>query len=263
MNRTMPDARLTTFLISHFSEKARWALDFAGVTYEERRLLPGPHLFVTRRLAKKSSVPILEHGGRVIQGSSPILDHLATGLGRPVLEPDPAHAERTRDREALADRAFGLGVQRICYYHLLDGQRKAVIELFTRGGPWWGPAFYALTFPVVAKETKRMYDVTAQSAQEAKALFRSTMDDFDAALQGQRYFGGARLSRLDITVAALLAPLCCPPEHVVQWPELPPALAEFALEFRGRPTFLHVLDMYRRHRLPAAASANPAPPFSA
>src|SRR3954467_6303760 len=100
--------RLTTFVVSHFSEKARWALDFAGVTYEERRLLPGPHLLVTRRLAKKSSVPILEHEGQVIQGSSPIPDSPATELGRRVLEPHPAQAEHTRELEALADRAFGL-----------------------------------------------------------------------------------------------------------------------------------------------------------
>ena len=138
-----------------------------------------------------------------------------------------------------------------------------MIELFTQGGPLWGPAFYALAFPIVGKETKRMYDVTADGAQQAKALFRSTMDDFDAALEGQRYFGGARPNRLDLSVAALLAPLCVPPEHVVQWPALPPALAAFALEFRGGPTFLHVLEMYRSLRRPPPASANDAQPLSA
>jgi len=244
----MAHTRLTTFVVSHFSEKARWALDFAGVTYEERRLLPGPHLFVTRRLAKNSSVPILEHDGRVIQGSGPILDYVASELYRPVLEPDASSAQRVRELEVLADRAFGLGVQRICYFSLLDGQREAIIDLYTQGGPWWGKAFYALTFPVVAKEIRRMYDVTAARNQEAKALFRSAMDDFDATLQGNRYLGGTRPNRLDITIAALLAPLCRPPEHLVRWPELPPSLAEFAREFDGRPTWTHVLEMYRLHR---------------
>ena len=41
--------RLYTFQVSHFAEKARWALDWKGVEYEERRLLPGPHLAVTLR----------------------------------------------------------------------------------------------------------------------------------------------------------------------------------------------------------------------
>ena len=35
--------KLYTFNISHFSEKARWALDYEGILYEERVLLPGPH----------------------------------------------------------------------------------------------------------------------------------------------------------------------------------------------------------------------------
>ncbi len=247
----MQAPRLTTFLISHFSEKVRWALDFERVTYAERALLPGPHLLVTRGLAK-TSVPVLEHAGRVIQGSSPILDYVATELGQRELEPDAGRASRARELEALADRAFGLGVQRISYFYLLDGSRERVVELFTQDGPWWGRAFYALAFPIVAKETRRMYDITPERVLESKALFRRAMDDFDAELSDKPYLAGDRLSRLDIAVAALLAPLCRPPEHVVHWPELPAALAEFAREFAGRPTWAHVLEMYRRHRAPRA-----------
>ncbi|MES1174224.1 MAG: glutathione S-transferase N-terminal domain-containing protein [Myxococcales bacterium] len=244
----MQRPRLTTFLVSHFSEKARWGLDYEGVLYEERPLLPGPHLLVTRGLAKKTSVPILEHAGRVIQGSTPILDYLATELGKDSLEPDSASASRARELEALADQAFGLGVQRISYFYLLDGAREGIVELFTQNGPWWGRPFYALTFPIVAKETRKLYDVTAERTAESKALFRSAMTEFDTALRGRAYLGGQQPSRLDITVAALLAPFCRPPEHVMHWPELPEGLAEFASEFVGRPTWQHVLEMYRLHR---------------
>jgi glutathione S-transferase len=244
----MRPPRLTTFLVSHFSEKARWALDYEGVAYEERPLLPGPHLLVTRGLAKRTCVPILEHAGRVIQGSSPILDYLASELGKDGLEPDSASAARAREFEALADRAFGLGVQRISYSYLLDGPRQGVIELFTQRGPWWGRPFYAMTFPIIAKETRRMYHVTPERTEESKTLFRSAMTEFDALLDGRPYLGGEKPNRLDITVAALLAPLCRPPEHVMHWPELPEGLAQFAHEFADRPTWHHVLKMYRLHR---------------
>ena len=46
--------KLYTFNISHFSEKARWALDYEGIPYEERVLLPGPHQLVTRRVAQRT-----------------------------------------------------------------------------------------------------------------------------------------------------------------------------------------------------------------
>ena len=46
--------KLYTFNLSHFSEKARWALDYEGISYEERMLLPGPHQLVTRRMAPRT-----------------------------------------------------------------------------------------------------------------------------------------------------------------------------------------------------------------
>jgi hypothetical protein len=58
--------KLYTFNISHFSEKARWALDYEGIAYEERVLLPGPHQLVTRRIARRTHVPVLEHDGQYV-----------------------------------------------------------------------------------------------------------------------------------------------------------------------------------------------------
>ena len=69
--------RLYTFNISHFAEKARWALDRTGVAYEERVLVPGPHLRTIRRLGQgATSVPVLVDGERVVQGSSAIIDYI-------------------------------------------------------------------------------------------------------------------------------------------------------------------------------------------
>src|SRR4051794_35597807 len=103
--------RLYTFKISHFSEKVRWALDFERIDYAERALLPGLHMPFIRRRAPKSSVPLLEHEGTVVQGSAAILDYIETNLGGSKLSPSPAERERGAELEVLADRAFGLGVQ--------------------------------------------------------------------------------------------------------------------------------------------------------
>ena len=62
--------KLYTFNISHFAEKARWTLDYEGIAYEERVLVPGPHQLVTRRIARRTHVPVLEHDGQYVQGSS-------------------------------------------------------------------------------------------------------------------------------------------------------------------------------------------------
>ncbi len=237
--------RLTTFVISHFSEKARWAMDFEGIAYEERCLLPGPHLLVTRRLAPASSVPILQHDARFIQGSSAILDYVASELGAKRLLPRMALSE-SRTLEALADHAFGLGVQRISYDVLLQ-QRALVIDLWAQHGPAWAKPMYAVMFPAMVPVVRRMYGVRPDAVARAKLRFREAIATFDGALSGQRYLGGEAPSRLDVTVAALLAPFCRPPEHRVNWPRIP-ALAEFLREFEGGRTFEHALFMYRTHR---------------
>ena len=62
--------RLYTFTISHFAEKARWSLDYKGIHYQEKRLVPGSHVPIVKRIAPNAFVPVLQDVGRTIQGSS-------------------------------------------------------------------------------------------------------------------------------------------------------------------------------------------------
>ena len=94
---------LFTFTISHFSEKARWGLDHAGVPYRERLLVPGPHLRVIRKMAPKSTVPVLRHGETCIQGSGAILDYAEQNLGVSWVALSPGDAARAKELEAKAD----------------------------------------------------------------------------------------------------------------------------------------------------------------
>ena len=51
--------RLYTFTISHFAEKARWALDYRRIHYQEKRLVPGSHILIVKHMAPGTSVPVL------------------------------------------------------------------------------------------------------------------------------------------------------------------------------------------------------------
>jgi len=108
--------KLYTFNLSHFSEKARWALDFEGISYVERILLPGPHQLVTRRIAPRTHVPVLEHDGQYVQGSSAIIDYIADRLGGTKLTAiDPIERANALTLENALDQAFGRGVQQVFY----------------------------------------------------------------------------------------------------------------------------------------------------
>src|SRR3954449_5412454 len=49
---------LITIPVSHYCEKARWALDRAGIAYDERRYLPAVHRFATLR-RRNMTAPVL------------------------------------------------------------------------------------------------------------------------------------------------------------------------------------------------------------
>lgn len=70
----MVPPRLIVLGPSHYCERARWALDHAGIDYREIHWAVGPHLPLARRLAPKSTLPILDTGDEIIQGSDRILD---------------------------------------------------------------------------------------------------------------------------------------------------------------------------------------------
>ena len=241
--------KLYTFNISHFAEKARWTLDYEGIPYEERVLLPGPHQLVTRRIAQRTHVPVLEHDGHYVQGSSAIIDYASDHLGGTKLTPaDPTQRAKVLALEKTLDQAFGRGVQQVMYSALLK-DRSTVIDLWSSDGPFWARGFYAVAFPAVASAVKRMYKTTdVEGVAKAKQRFTTTFDELDVVLAKQPYLGGDAPNRSDITLAALLAPVCRAPEHRVKWPPMPSELADFEASLRGRATWNHVLRMYRDHR---------------
>jgi glutathione S-transferase len=101
--------QLYDFTFSHYSEKARWALDFKGVPYVPRHLLPGFHLLATRKLAPRSFVPILKTDDAVIQGSAEIINFLdRTFPGRSLTPPDPKDASSAIEWEKYLDEEIGV-----------------------------------------------------------------------------------------------------------------------------------------------------------
>jgi glutathione S-transferase len=73
MSQSQP--RFVTFGISHYCEKARWALDWHGIAYDEINWPPGVHMVLAKSCgAKQTSLLILLDGRTVIQGSGAIID---------------------------------------------------------------------------------------------------------------------------------------------------------------------------------------------
>ncbi|HEU5060532.1 MAG TPA: glutathione S-transferase N-terminal domain-containing protein, partial [Kofleriaceae bacterium] len=150
-------AILYVFTISHFAEKARWALDHKRVPYRPVVLLPGPHGLTTRRLAPGTEVPLLVHEGRAVQGSSAIIDHAERVWRERPLTPAGREQEAS-ELERTLDRDIGEHGRRVLYSHALD-RPDVTVPLFTAGGPRWGALFYRFAYRVIAGIIRSTYQV--------------------------------------------------------------------------------------------------------
>ncbi len=102
MNRKL---KLYQFTISHYCEKARWALDHKGLEYAVVNLLPGMHVKRVKKITSHSSVPVLAHGGQIIQGSADIISYLDQTFPENSLTPfDAEEKTQAEEWEGLADQ---------------------------------------------------------------------------------------------------------------------------------------------------------------
>src|SRR5438105_8086599 len=119
-------ARLVTIPISHFCEKARWALDRAGVDYVEQRHLQLLHVLAARFAGGGRTVPVfVTDAGDVLADSTAILRwsdrQVAPGMR---LYPDGALGAKAAALEASLDDGLGPDGRLWMYHETLPAVRQ-------------------------------------------------------------------------------------------------------------------------------------------
>jgi glutathione S-transferase len=244
---------LITIPISHYCEKARWALDRAGVKYRERAHLQLLHRVAVCRAKGGITAPVFVSGDRVLADSSDIVDWADERL------PEdrrlyPTDGVATAEIRALQhDFDTRLGPQgRLWMYNGIRGRRDIATNYACTGVPAWERWALPLAYPVVSRAIDRILDVTPLTAMEAEIEVRGIFDSVAQRLSDRRpYLCGDRFSAADLTFAALAASVLMPPEYGVPLPqpeELPVAMATVVRELRTHPAGAHALAMFRNER---------------
>src|SRR6185295_8463085 len=134
----MPSLRLITIPISHYCEKARWALDRAGERYREEGHAPVFHFAATLPRSKTRTVPILVTPHGTINDSTAILHHVDRRLDEPrrLFPHDPALAREVAELEDMFDERLGPATRQWVYCWILD-EPDYFRELMVQGlSPW-------------------------------------------------------------------------------------------------------------------------------
>jgi glutathione S-transferase len=240
--------------ISHYAEKARWALDHKEIDHVRRSPLPGTHipiaLFLTR--GAQPTIPVLQMDGRAIGDSTAILAALdAKYLDRPLYPSKPDERSRALELEDWFDENLGPHTRLLPFYELIQEP-----ELFGAVAAENVPGPLAKAKPVVGAYGRvytslRWGANKSEDAQRAREAIVAAFDKLEAELEkgDGEFLVGDSLSVADVTAASLFYPIVVPPEGPLS-PDLPrPAAFEsFRQSLSGRPGWRWVEETFRRHR---------------
>lgn len=251
--------------ISHYSEKARWALAHKDVKHRRRSPLPGSHMAVALALTrgKEKTFPILQLDGRTIGDSTAVIAALEQRYpDQPLYPADPEQRRRALELEEFFDEELG-PYARLLPFHELVNEPAMFAEVASSVVPApLGKAkgmvgLYARTY------TSLRFGVKDEAAAEtAREKIVAAMDRLDAELaaDGGEYLVGESFSVADLTAASLFYPVVGPEGGPLPTDTpTPPALERFRDGLRDRPGWAWVEEMFRRHRRPkrsAAAATN-------
>lgn len=241
--------RLITIPVSHFCEKARWALDLACIPFTEDAHVPIFHRPHVKRAGGRSSTPLLVTPDGPLTESSEIVrwcNRSRDGSPSPLAESDDAWAMVTR-----LDREFGPDVRRTAYDALLP--HSALAREFLGGtAPAWENRLLTLGFPLLRAAMRKGLAINPPRVARSEARIEQLLSEVDALLaDGRTTLLGGAFSVADLTVAALGAPLVFPDEYGGPMPpidRLPDALRVRVLERRSRPSGQLILNHYRNFR---------------
>jgi glutathione S-transferase len=249
-------ATLWQIPVSHFSEKARWALERKGIEHRRRSPPPPAHIPIALWLTRGAdhTFPILVLDGRTIGGSAAIIAALEAYRPDPPLYPDdPEDRRRSLEIEAFFDAELGPYARALIFHDLRDSPGAyADFAAPMLPPPVRGTRIGRAAGGVLARTyTQVRFRVAGEeAAEQARAKVLAALDRLEEELAAGdgTYLVGGRFSVADLAAAALFGPVVQPPEGPEVGAAPPAAFEEFRATIAGRPGYRWVEETFRRER---------------
>ncbi len=249
----MAEPHLITIGVSHYCEKARWALERAGVPFVEEAHAPILHYAATLSRFGQRATPILTTPQGTIRDSTAIVryaDQFAEEDKRlfPVHQPAARHVD---ELVKLFDRKLGPATRRLVFFHMFEDRRLLLQVLGARVGVV-ERSLLGVSLPAIVGVLRRGLRIDAERAKKSQRRIEAVFEEIEKRIaRGGRYLVGDRFTAADLTFAALTGPVVLPPEY--GWPmpsldDLSPELREVVERMRGRSAGAFALRLYREER---------------
>ena len=248
----MQNPTLYIFAISHFCEKARWALDYAGIKYGIEYVAPGTHFKLKKKFKlPRTSVPFIVSEGLAIQGSAQIIDwadqHSTNGKS---LTPEGNEGVTAREVEKRIDDIIGVHLRKAFYSESLIEDPASVKKMLVHNISFLQKLLFSIIFPKVRSSMIKFLDLGVEQGEESLAILEKEIDWLDGLISdGRPFLVGDTFSRADLTAAALLgrsqSPSKFPYSHVMQ---TPPKIKIRTDEWAKRPSLQWITKIYDEYR---------------
>lgn len=245
-----PDLLLLTIPFSHFCEKARWALERAGLSFDEEMHLP---LFSRRRaraLCGRDQVPVLVAKGETLSDSTDILHWVdRQRLVAPLFPADPAQRAEVMAWEERFDKVLGPDARRLIYGSLFTepGRLK---KLLTRNVPQHEALFAKLFAPLLIRIIKRGLKIDGPGVARSRQRLDQLFSDLEVLLaDGRTYLVGDTFTAADLSLAALASPILWPAHlepYLGALEEAPRAAQEVVALYRSTKAGAFALKLYEQ-----------------
>jgi len=248
--------RLITIPISHYCEKARWALQRAGLQYREEPHIQVLHRLFARRAGGGVTVPVLVTPDGALGESEQILQWVDARTATSQQLFPPEQREQVLAIARRLDARLGPTGRRLIYVRMLE-QRELMLAVNNQGVPRWEDRTLRRALPVATLALRRALGITPGiEASDERAVWLELDWVAEQIADGRPYLLGERFTAADLTFAALAAPVILPPVYGVQMPALSSLDAPTrALIERGRahPAGAFALQLFEQRATPVAA----------
>jgi glutathione S-transferase len=244
--------RLITIPVSHYCERARWALDYCGIDYVEEQHLQMIHARHAKQAGGRHTCPVLVTKDSALDDSRDIVEFAdANASADRRLYPEGDSRADVETIERSLEGEFGVESRRLAYHYFLQ-----VGGLFHKyngaSAPRWEKAALRVSFPFLKKRVMRYLRVNPATVAAAEDIVAGHLDRVAEMLaDGREYLAGDRFTAADLTFAALCAPLVVPAQYGIPLPsldEIPKRLRPAFEGYRRHPAGKHALRVYQRHR---------------